>query len=41
MRGKANLMLSTVSDEKLLENASVDGERFETKTTFSNVSGLM
>ncbi len=28
-------------DEKHLENTSVDGEHFKTKTAFSNVSGLM
>ncbi len=46
MRSKANLKFSDVSVWmrnflKMLNNANVDGDRFKTKTQFSNVSGLM
>ncbi len=46
MRSKANLKFSDVSVWmrnflKMLDNANVDGDRFKTKTQFSNVSGLM
>ncbi len=45
MCSKANLTFSDVSEWmrnfwKMLEKANVDGERFKTKTHFSNVSGL-
>jgi len=35
-----NLIHLISVNEKLLQNAGVDGEHFETKMTFSNVSGL-
>ncbi len=46
MRSKANVTFSDVSVWmrnfwKMLDKANFDGERFKTKTQFSNVSGLM
>jgi len=43
MRSKVNLksLSSALKRQKTPENACVDGERFLTKTPFSNVSGLM
>ncbi len=40
-QGKFNVFQRFSVIENLLEKAHVDRERFETKTLFSNVSGLM